>query len=287
MELISIIIPSFNRSRTLEKTVYSALRQDYQKIELIIIDDGSTDGTAQLLEQLKNEDARIRYFSHSRNLGAQAARNTGILNSHGEWIAFLDSDDIWQQNSLSLRINLARQKATPIVHSDGNVLRVEGDRPKLIGVRPLSGMVHKDLLKAPGPLYPTILARKSAFVRIGGLDTSILAYQEWDTSLRLAKYYPFGFVEEPTFTYNCCGNDTISSNLKRDADGYRQIVRKHFKDILKNLGPKAIARHYLFIGRRYKMANHKFASVCYKLLSLIWWPRFNIEVGKSADLEWR
>jgi len=97
---ISVIIPSYNRANTIGRAIQSALSQSYQDFEIIVIDDGSTDHTEEVIRSF--QDSRIRYIRHNRNRGGSAARNTGIHAARGEYIAFLDSDDEWLPQKLEL-----------------------------------------------------------------------------------------------------------------------------------------------------------------------------------------
>jgi len=121
-------------------------------------------------------------------------------------------------------------------------------------------------------MFQGVLATKEAFEKIGYLDEQIVSWQEWDTAIRLAKHYPFGFVAEPTFVYDCRGTDTISKNILRDALGYEQIVRKHILAILLHAGPRALAWHYQSVASRYQMAGDQRAVQRCTLLALLWWP---------------
>jgi hypothetical protein len=99
------------------------------------------------------------------------------------------------------------------------------------------------------------LVASKCFERIGRLDESIVSYQEWDVSIRLAKYYRFGFVSEPTFVYDCRHGNNISKDLLRNAKGYEQVFTKHFWPILYQCGPKAVVEHYQIAAHLYAQAN--------------------------------
>jgi len=103
----------------------------------------------------------------------------------------------------------------------------------------LQGWVYQALLRKPGTAFPSLLVLKECFQRIGDLDETILACQEWDASIRLAKYYRCGFVPEPTFVYDCRQGDSISKDLLREVKGYEQVFTKHFWSIFRVLGPTA------------------------------------------------
>ena len=100
--LVSVIIPTYNRKHVLTKAIQSVINQTYQSLELLIIDDGSTDGTEKAVKEFS--DSRIRYFRYECNMGVAAARNVGVKEATGEYIAFLDSDDEWLEKKTAAQI---------------------------------------------------------------------------------------------------------------------------------------------------------------------------------------
>src|SRR5262249_45306693 len=123
MPIASIIIPAYNRQRSLKSAIKSALQQSVDDIEVIVVDDGSRDRTAIVAQQCAEADRRVRVLRHESNRGAQAARNTGAQNARGRWLSFLDSDDKLVRKSLELRLGMATTENVDVVHSDGYVLR--------------------------------------------------------------------------------------------------------------------------------------------------------------------
>lgn len=271
MSLISVVIPAYKRDRVIERAIRSVLEQTHQDFEIIIVDDGSRDATESVVASLAKEDSRIRYFCHDTNRGAQAARNTGIKAAQGEWIVFLDSDDYFTPNSLEIRMLAAQREEVKVINSQCVVLKEDESRT-VYGTPPLNGYIYRNLLHYYGPLFSGLLIAKEALEKIDYLDEQIISYQDWDTVIRLAKHYPFGFVAEPTFIYDCRGDDTISKNMAREAEGYKQVFNKHFFEILKRLGPQVIAHHYRHIADRYQAAGNQNSARRYQLLAFIWWP---------------
>ncbi|NEK55550.1 glycosyltransferase, partial [Rhizobium leguminosarum] len=102
--LVSVVIPAFNASRYIERTLRSAGRQTYRNLEIIVVNDGSTDDTAKVVEKMALADPRIRMLS-TANRGVAAARNTGIQESTGRFVAFLDADDLWHQTKIEKQVN--------------------------------------------------------------------------------------------------------------------------------------------------------------------------------------
>ncbi|MGB9587486.1 MAG: glycosyltransferase family 2 protein, partial [Armatimonadota bacterium] len=109
MPTVSVVIPTYNRALLVERAIRSVLGQTYTDFEVIVVDDGSTDDTKRILADLAHEDPRVRWFHHSENRGAQAARNTGCRAAEGEYIAFLDSDNEWLSNKLHLQMELLKE----------------------------------------------------------------------------------------------------------------------------------------------------------------------------------
>jgi glycosyltransferase involved in cell wall biosynthesis len=249
MAEISVIIPVYNRENTILEAISSVIEQDFQDFEVVVVDDGSIDNTLHIVESI--QDKRIKVFQLSHNMGAQAARNFGIKTATSPWITFLDSDDIYLPNSLSLRLKKANSMGINVVHSECLVLNATSVKPKRFNTLPLEGNVYKQLLQRPGPTFPGLFVHRNALTEIGYLDESIRAYQEWDTSIRLAKTYKFGFVKEPCFIYRLGSKNSISKNSINSAQSYLQIINKHMDEIINQNGHKALSDHYSSIAMIY------------------------------------
>ena len=150
-------------------------------------------------------------------------------------------------------------------------MRAEGIDP-LYGVPPLRGDAYRTLLAAPGPLFPAILACREVLVRIGYLDESIVAWQEWDTAIRLGRVAHFGFVPVATFDYDERTPVAISRDASRAARGYTQIVHEHRRAIVRELGPRGLANHYQMLTVLRRQAGDRRGVVRSRLLSVLLWP---------------
>ena len=277
MPIVSVIVPVYNRDGTLERAVSSILTQSFRDLEVIIVNDGSVDCSARVARKLALKDDRVRLIEYSDNRGAQAARNIGASHSKGEWIIFFDSDDLMLPYNIEVLLAAAQQQGTHVAYSDCIVRRNDGEQ--LFGLPALSGSVYGDLLCAPGPMYQGMLMRADAFREIGGFDESIVAYQEWDTSIRLARLYQFAHVDQPLFVYDCTGSDTISKDAGRAARGYEQVFRKHFCSILL-MGPQKVATHYSRLAGYYDTAGEAlFAKRC-RRRAVLWWPNPRLISGR-------
>ena len=270
--LVTVVVPAYNRAPVIARALDSILKQTHANWEANVVDDGSEDDTARIVRRYAESDSRIRLLANKRNKGAQGARNTGINAGGGEWVAFLDSDDYWLPESLALRLRAAAESGASVVHAAGLVIRDGMGEPIFYPRPPLRGRVFKALLQRGGPMFQTILVKREALARIDGLDEAIVAQQEWDTSVRLAEHYEFAYVEEPTFIYDCRGEGSISSNPLRTTKGYEQVFTKQWQSILRQLGPRAMARHYRTAAQRYRERNALDEARRCMRKSLLWWP---------------
>lgn len=248
---VSVIIPTYNRCQLLKRAIQSVLTQTYQDIEVIVVDDASTDETQLFVDSLSRKDTRIRYLHHNTNRGAQTARNSGIRVAKGEWIAFLDSDDEWLPEKIERQLEVANREHVSVVHCECYIQSSENHRRRLFRTPPYSGNIYRSLLRHPGPLFSGLFVRKENLDIIGLLDEEIQSYQEWDTSIRLAKHCRFGFIDEPLFVYHLHSGETISKDMTREADGWAQIVRKHETEILREAGSDALKKHYEILCKKY------------------------------------
>ena len=267
--LISVVIPAYNRARLIPRALKSIQQQTHRNWEAIIVDDGSTDETAEVAARLAREDERIRFLRQEKNAGAQAARNLGIRAARGEWVAFLDSDDVFLPESLEIRLKALIQESLSVVYSDCNCIEPDGTI-KRYGIPPLSGWIHDRLLTHEGPLFQTLMVSKQALVRIGYLDEKVVAFQEWDTAIRLAKYYPFAFVSTPTFLYDTRHSDSMSQNYLAGARGYEQVFHKNRVRILLFAGPGGLARLYQTAASWYERAGERASVRRCKLMAQVW-----------------
>jgi glycosyltransferase involved in cell wall biosynthesis len=272
MPRVSVIIPVRNRETLIQRAIHSVLNQTYRDFEIIVVDDGSTDNTASVAALLAEQDKRVRLLRHVSNRGAQAARNTGIRNAKGEWIAFLDSDDQWYPESLEVRLQLAVKNKLHVVHSECDVLKPESTEPRRFGVPRMEGQIYKELLRRPGPMFQGLLVSKEVLNGIGLLDESLVSYQEWDTAIRMAKHHAFGFIPDPTFLYDCRPANTISKDLLRTAEGYEQVFTKHLLPICRVLGPRGLVRHYENAANLYREANDDPSVQRCSMRAFLYWP---------------
>jgi glycosyltransferase involved in cell wall biosynthesis len=194
---ISVILPCFNRRVSLERSIRSVLHQTYTNYELLVIDDGSTDGSAGVVDCIS--DKRIKLIRNERNLGAAASRNIGIHAAIGEYVAFQDSDDVWEPEKLAIQLELLKE------HQNVNVCICSFSFQKFESVQSVrfaSGLLTKNdimrFLETGGSIGTVlILVKKETLENIGGFDESLRRRQDFDLCLRLARESAFVFSDRP------------------------------------------------------------------------------------------
>ncbi|MEK6374321.1 MAG: glycosyltransferase family 2 protein [Acidobacteriota bacterium] len=204
MKTISVIIPTYNYARYLRDAIDSVLAQTVAPLEIIVVDDGSTDDTPQVLTAY---GAKIRAI-HQSNQGVAAARNTGVAAARGEYIAFLDSDDLWLPRKLELQI--ARLESDPslgFVHCGAETFDGEATLDVLEG---MEGWVGEAILRLDRMVVPVpgsgILLPKRVIEEVGDFDVRLPPSDDWDLCYRVAARYPIGFVPEVLVRYRLHGS---------------------------------------------------------------------------------
>lgn len=239
---ISVVIPTYNREKTIEKCLESVTHQTYKPHEIILVDDGSKDDTIKIAESIKCSNLKI--IKQNRK-GAQRARNTGIMNASGNYIAFIDSDDEWLPTLLEEEVmQLKKLKKDVVLYSDCYIYNEKKKRKKIWRLPGKSGNIYRFLLLHQGPMFQSMLVKRESLLKIGLLDEKVAAYQEWETAIRLAKNYNFIHLEKPLFVYTIHDGETISKDKKRGFLGYKYIIKKHRKEILKETGLQGLLFHY-------------------------------------------
>jgi glycosyltransferase involved in cell wall biosynthesis len=270
MKLVSVVIRTFNRSASIDRAIDSVLGQTYPDIEVIVVDDASSDNTEARVRARSRRDPRVHLIVQGRQAGAQAARNVGIRAANGPWVAFLDSDDEFLPESVELRVEALNQSGCEVVHSECYWLKPGETERRLFHVPRLTGWSFRTLLQTPGPMLQGIIASRVALERIAYLDESIVSWQEWDTAIRLARQYAFAFVSQPTFVYDCRHEGTISKNSLRTARGYEQVVVKHRRHMLRHLGAAGLSRHYRLAASFYREGSSTWNAWRCSMVAGIW-----------------
>lgn len=192
--MISVIVPTYNQSRYLARAIESVWAQDLSDVEIVIVDDGSTDDTEAILQQLSN-DGRLHYF-RQENLGPAAARNRGIRESRGELIALLDSDDYWLPGKLKAQQDALVRTGYRFSYCGSKVIDENGD---LISLAPVSTDDGRFINLVWGNRFatPSVLVQRSLLDEVGLFDESLRTGEDWDLWLRLSAKSSGACIPEP------------------------------------------------------------------------------------------
>ena len=268
-ELFSVVIPAYNREKTIERSIRSVLNQTYDRIELLIIDDGSEDRTRTIVEPFLS-DFRVHY-AYQNNGGAQRARNNGLRMAKGEYIMFLDSDDEILPDCLKKMISCFQKDnevgavycLTGLRNNDGDLTLARTDY--------LSGKVYKEVLEQ-GYLTSSsfISMRRKIFDSIGEWDEQFPASQDDDICFRITKSYRVKLIKEILGVYyvDAGAGKQIGSSPKRVADGWWILWNKFENDVLKYCGKKTLIKHYSECAYRYaKIGDITMLYECFRKLN--------------------
>jgi|GEM_PF-236322 len=187
--LISIVIPSYNRVKLLQEAVASVIAQTYTNWELIIVDDGSTDGTKEKIQSLSEQRVQVLSLSHCGNIAL--LRNAGVRSGSGEWVAFLDSDDIWLPEKLELQLQSLQQFEKLWSYGESEMIDESAQNlPFKTGKHiPLSGWITKELLtNKVSVAIGSLMVQRKLFEELGGFDTNpdLLFREDYELALRLS-----------------------------------------------------------------------------------------------------
>ena len=198
--LVSVVVPTHNRARLLERTLRSIVAQEVQDLEILVVDDGSTDAGA--VAAACGTDPRVRVLRSGEAAGVSVARNRGIASARGEWIAFCDDDDLWAPDKLTRQLDAAeRAAATWVYAGDVNVderLTVLSGGPPVDPGAVLAIMPRWNPIASGGS---NVLVRSTTLTEVGGFDEALRRTEDWDLWIRLARAGPPACVRAPLVAY--------------------------------------------------------------------------------------
>jgi glycosyltransferase involved in cell wall biosynthesis len=258
-DLVSVVIPVYNRAHLLAHTVGSVCRQSYDNIEILIVDDCSTDEVEDAVASLC--DSRVRLVRRTQNGGAGAARNTGLLEAKGELIAFFDSDDICVVDRIERQVRfLASQDDDYIgVYSarlfyndvdEGNYVRSACHIRPYPDETPLSGEIYRRTTRGNIINLPTFMALRSEILAAGAFDELLRSNEDWDLCIRLTQRGKIGFEPMPlVLTPTALKPDIIAQRVSRSAlHTTRSFVRITGKLRKAGVDPSVLAVHHANAG---------------------------------------
>jgi len=253
MKKVSVIIPAYNKAELTIKTVESVLKQTYKDIEIIVVNDGSTDDTEKKLTQFGDSIVYI----YKENGGACSARNLGIKKSSGSYIALIDCDDIFYPDKILKSVQyLENNTNVGCVQTAVNLI---DDHDNVVGSiqlpeKKVAGWIAEQLFLTNLVNSQTLLIRKECFDKVGLFDESIFIPADWDMWLRLSEQYEFGYIDVPLSGYRVTENYTIShlqSYLKDQFHVSEKAIKRGKIPITERLKNKRHANVFYSVGKLY------------------------------------
>jgi len=269
-KLVSVIIPTYNREKTLARAIESVLNQTYKNFEIIIVDDNSTDNSSKIINNYLVQFSNIKYVKHDKNKGGSAARNTGVREADGKYISFLDSDDEWIKNKLELDVNTIIKEKADMVYSNMYVIDVETGKcttHKHLEYKNIYlGLLSKNIIGGTS----LITVKKDIFELVNGFDESLPSCQDWDFYIKVACNHNIVKIDEFLLKYYVHG-DSISGNIDNAILG-SEIMIKKIKNILENSKEykskqkEILSNQYITIAMIYRRFNkYEKTKECYKM----------------------
>lgn len=222
---VTVIVPTHNRRQILPQAVHSILRQHGVSIELVVVNDGSTDETGPWLDRLAATDHRVKVVHHPQPRFISGARNAGIACATGRWVAFCDDDDLWAPDKLAtqlaaLRTSSARWGCTGVAVVDEDLQVVGHYHVK-------GGEVLAALLQSNGiPTGSSVIVERRLVREVGGFDLALRGSEDWDLWIKLAQHSALAAVDRPLIAYRL-GRQSLSMNVNPMRAGRLVIARRY------------------------------------------------------------
>ncbi len=270
---ISVVIPTYNRVDFLREAIESVLAQTFKDIELIVVDDGSSDGTQELVASYKG---MIRYI-RQQNSGPSAARNNGIKNAIGRYIAFLDSDDIWLPEMLSKQVSMFTENPTAgLVATGYRLINTVHELAEPV-------IMNKDELADArnGNLYmnffatSSVMVNKVCFDKVGMFNETLNFAEDWDMWIRILQRYSFVYLPEVLMHYRVHAAKISATSLQENIKSWQRVIKMHssngniFNDSI--LKRKRIS--WLYLNQAWAQRGHDLSlEKTFMLESILAWP---------------
>lgn len=299
MVLVSVVMCSYNHERYIAQAIDSVLNQTFPDLELVIVDDCSSDGSRKIIEAYQAKDSRVKAYFHPKNLGIAATTNDCLKRVAGKYLSFIGSDDLWMETKLERQLSALRGNEDRLVWSDGLIVNVDGvptgeTITHYIGASKQSGDLFEELLHEHIVAFQTLIFN-AKYAEGLTLDESLRYVSDHRFIIEIAKNHPpFYFIEEPLAKYRVHGNNVTNRDLPvwmKERIRLRQHFLRQYADVMSprtradiyhkighayaNLGDPLSARHYymkaLFVNRPNQ------TSLLYFLLAATAGKRFSAE----------
>jgi len=247
--MISVIIPTYNRKEQLLHSIESVFNQTYSNMEIVVVDDGSTDGTRDEIKKIKDE--RVRYIYLEQNMGPSGARNIGVKEAKSEFIAFQDSDTKLHPEKLERQMKQMKDGRFGMVYHSYTLNQKIYPLPQ-IPKNEKEGRIYPYLLYSPMIGTPCMLIKKETFHKTGGFVSQLRCLEDWELSLRIARCTEIGFLDEVLLESND-SEQSVSKNAKAEMEALFYIMQVYYEDLERY--PMAKKIHFNRIAQLQKENN--------------------------------
>ncbi|MCJ8280166.1 MAG: glycosyltransferase [Rivularia sp. ALOHA_DT_140] len=231
MPCCSIIIPAYNAIKYLPETLESVLKQSFTDFEVFIIDDGSYDNIVEWVDGI--QDSRVKFISQ-KNKGVSAARNLGISNASGEYIAFLDADDLWESSKLEKQLQyLAENPSVGLIHAEMALIDEESKSLGRKFTSDIEGNALKQLLEQNTIVTSSVIVRRSCLEKVGNFDNNLTSSEDWELWVRIALHYSIAIIKEPLVFYRIHANNTTKNWQMLEQD--LRLIEQVFQSVPEEL----------------------------------------------------
>jgi glycosyltransferase involved in cell wall biosynthesis len=246
--IVSVVIPTYNRKDFLGRAVASVLNQTFQSFEIIVVDDASQDNAEATVRGFR--DGRLKYVRHTFRKGGSAARNTGILESRSDYVAFLDDDDEWLPKKLEKQIAVLEQSpaSTGAVYTGYFVVdSLSGANLRERTAVKRGNLLNELLVHNCVGGTSSVIVKRECFERVGLFDEDLPSFQDYDLWIRMGREYNFDCISEPLGKYYV-HEKKIWTNLEALSQGIEGMLKKH--GTARSLR-RWLSYQYLSIGEKY------------------------------------
>jgi len=266
---VSVVIPAYNRPLLLQRAIQSVLNQSYRNIEIIVVDDASTEAIFPTLNTFSQFN--IKYAKHPQNKGLAASRNTGSKMAEGEFINFLDDDDELDPSKIEKQMNIFLNSSPNLGLVYCGYRYVFKNKIIIEGKPRHRGHILKYALNDSLTIVThCALIRKEHLLSIGGFDEQLMSAEDFDFWIRFAKFFEYDYVPETLVTYHLHESGNMTRQLQNRIHVREIIMQKYKNDLIQN--KQALSVHLCRLGALYYMAGDRRKSRHYIYQSILVWP---------------
>jgi glycosyltransferase involved in cell wall biosynthesis len=254
MPKASVIIPTHNRAEFLRSAISSVLKQTYQDFEIIVVDDASDDNTHEVVTSFDGRD--IKYLRHEVNKGDAGSRNTGIVNSTGRYVAFLDDDDEWLPEKLQAQVELLETSPEKVGGVYTGLFKVNKATGKILGINipEKRGELFQEMFIDSPIVTSCVVLRRQCFEKVGLFDERIPYNNDYDMWIRIAEQFHFEYINEPLVVYHI-HERKLTTNPTLVLRGHELVFQKYKTFIVSNR--KSYSRLCYSLGILYCLVGHR------------------------------